>query len=229
MKILNVASEKEIIGKSAGGYLPYFLILLGFMGALYPALDLGAGEKERGTLETLLSSPASRLDIVIGKVIVVTLSALASSLSAIIGIFLSFKANPQIPNQMISLFDDIINVPTILTVFSLIVPICVFFASILLAISIYAKSFKEAQTISAPFQFLIIIPVLLTLLPGTELNAFTALVPILNVSLATKEVIAGSITTFYMIEVFISLFAYAGLSIMWCVYSFNQEGTIFRN
>ena len=142
---------------------------------------------------------------------------------------MSFKANPQIPNQMISLFDDIINVPTILTVFSLIVPICVFFASILLAISIYAKSFKEAQTISAPFQFLIIIPVLLTLLPGTELNAFTALVPILNVSLATKEVIAGSITTFYMIEVFISLFAYAGLSIMWCVYSFNQEGTIFRN
>ena len=79
------------------------------------------------------------------------------------------------------------------------------------------------------FQFLIIIPVLLTLLPGTELNAFTALVPILNVSLATKEVIAGSITTFYMIEVFLSLFAYAGLSIMWCVYSFNQEGTIFRN
>ena len=229
LKILNVASEKEIIGKSAGGYLPYFLILLGFMGALYPALDLGAGEKERGTLETLLSSPASRLDIVIGKVIVVTLSALASSLSAIIGIFLSFKANPQIPNQMISLFDDIINVTTILTVFSLIVPICVFFASILLAISIYAKSFKEAQTISAPFQFLIIIPVLLTLLPGTELNAFTALVPILNVSLATKEVIAGSITTFYMIEVFLSLFAYAGLSIMWCVYSFNQEGTIFRN
>ena len=91
LKILNVASEKEIIGKSAGGYLPYFLILLGFMGALYPALDLGAGEKERGTLETLLSSPASRLDIVIGKVIVVTLSALASSLSAIIGI-LSFNS-----------------------------------------------------------------------------------------------------------------------------------------
>ena len=63
----DVSSLKEVLGKTVGGFLPYMFILLGFTGAMYPGIDLGAGEKERGTLETILSSPASRLEIVLGK------------------------------------------------------------------------------------------------------------------------------------------------------------------
>jgi sodium transport system permease protein len=63
----DIASTQEKLGKFVGGFLPYFFIIFGFMGAMYPALDLGAGEKERGTLETILSSPATRLDVVLGE------------------------------------------------------------------------------------------------------------------------------------------------------------------
>ena len=112
---------------------------------------------------------------------------------------------------------------------SLVLPTCVFFSSILLGLSIYAKSFKEAQSIMAPIQFVIFIPIIISLTPGINLDAVTALIPILNVSLATKDIIAGTMNSFHMFEVYISLLTYAGLSILWCVYSFNKEGTIFRN
>ena len=81
----NIASEKEMIGKLAGGWLPYMFILYCFMGAMYPALDLGAGEKERGTIETLLTSPAGRMEILLGKFGVISLSGFLSAISGIIG------------------------------------------------------------------------------------------------------------------------------------------------
>ena len=67
IEYIDVATKQEVLGKMIGGWLPYIFILFGFLGAMYPALDLGSGEKERGTLETILSSPASRFDIVMGK------------------------------------------------------------------------------------------------------------------------------------------------------------------
>ena len=77
-----------------------------------------------------------------------------------------------------------------------------FFSSILLGLSIYAKSFKEAQSITSPFSFVIFVPILISLTPGINLDAVTALIPILNVSLATKDIIAGVMNPFYMFEVY---------------------------
>ena len=204
-------------------------VIFGFMGALYPALDLGSGEKERGTLETILSSPANRLDIVLGKVIVVSLSAILSAVIGLLGFFIGINTFADLPSQLTTVIGEIANVETVLMVMSLVLPICVFFSSILLGLSIYAKSFKEAQSITSPLSFVIFVPILISLTPGINLDAVTALIPILNVSLATKDIIAGVMNPFYMFEVYASLLTYAGLSILWCVYSFNQEGTIFRN
>ena len=229
LKILDIASKQEIIGKAAGGFLPYLFVIFGFMGALYPALDLGSGEKERGTLETLLSSPANRLDVVLGKVIVVSLSAMLSAIIGLAGMFIAITVFADLPPQLEVIISEIANTPTVLMVMSLVLPTCVFFSSILLGLSIYAKSFKEAQSIMAPIQFIIFIPIIISLTPGINLDAITALIPILNVSLATKDIIAGTMNSFHMFEVYASLLTYAGLSILWCVYSFNQEGTIFRN
>ena len=229
VNIIDVASKQEIIGKAAGGFLPYMFVIFGFMGALYPALDLGSGEKERGTLETILSSPANRLDIVLGKVIVVSLSAILSAVIGLLGFFIGINTFADLPSQLTTVIGEIANAETVLMVMSLVLPICVFFSSILLGLSIYAKSFKEAQSITSPLSFVIIVPILISLTPGINLDAVTALIPILNVSLATKDIIAGVMNPFYMFEVYASLLTYAGLSILWCVYSFNQEGTIFRN
>ena len=114
-------------------------------------------------------------------------------------------------------------------IFSLLLPVTAFFAAVILGLSIYARSFKEAQSIITPLNIAIIFPAIIGTLPGIELNAKTALVPILNVSLATKDMLAGTVNPLYLTEVYASLFLLAGMSIFWCVKWFNREETLFRN
>jgi len=225
----DVASKQEKFGKIAGGWFPYVFIIFGFMGAMYPALDLGAGEKERGTLETILSSPASRLDIVLGKFLVVLLAAFLTAFLALGGMAVGIQRIPDIPPEVLIVINEVLNPKTIGLIMTLVLPVAAFFSAMLLGLSIYAKSFKEAQSIVAPLNIVIIFPAVIGTLPGMELNAITSLIPVLNVSLASKDIIAGIINPLYMAEVYMSLFGFAGLAIFWCVKMFNWEKTIFRS
>ena len=225
----DVASKQEKFGKIAGGWFPYVFIIFGFMGAMYPALDLGAGEKERGTLETILSSPASRLDIVLGKFLVVLLAAFLTAFLALGGMAVGIQRIPDIPPEVLIVINEVLNPKTIGLIMTLVLPVAAFFSAMLLGLSIYARSFKEAQSIVAPLNIVIIFPAVIGTLPGMELNAITSLIPVLNVSLASKDIIAGVINPLYMAEVYISLFGFAGLAIFWCVKMFNWEKTIFRS
>ncbi len=225
----DVASRQEKFGKIAGGWFPYVFIIFGFMGAMYPALDLGAGEKERGTLETILSSPASRLDIVLGKFLVVLLAAFLTAFLALGGIAVGIQRIPDIPPEVLIVINEVLNPKTIGLIMTLVLPVAAFFSALLLGLSIYARSFKEAQSIVAPLNIVIIFPAVIGTLPGMELNAITSLIPVLNVSLASKDIIAGVINPLYMAEVYMSLFGFAGLAIFWCVKMFNWEKTIFRS
>ena len=199
------------------------------MGAMYPALDLGAGEKERGTLETILSSPATRLDIVLGKFLVVMLAAFITAFIALGGMYFGIQTFPDLEPWVLEIVNKMLTLKNIALIMSLILPISAFFSALLLGLSIYAKSFKEAQSIVGPLNIAIIFPALIGTLPGIELNAITSLIPILNVSLASKDIIAGTINPYYMLEVYLSLIIFAGLAIFWCVNWFNRESTIFRN
>ena len=225
----DVASRQEKFGKIAGGWFPYVFIIFGFMGAMYPALDLGAGEKERGTLETILSSPASRLDIVLGKFLVVLLAAFLTAFLALGGMAVGIQLIPDIPPEVLIVINGVLNLKTIGLIMTLVLPVAAFFSAMLLGLSIYARSFKEAQSIVAPLNIVIIFPAVIGTLPGMELNAITSLIPVLNVSLASKDIIAGVINPLYMAEVYMSLFGFAGLAIFWCVKMFNWEKTIFRS
>ena len=225
---VDVASTQETIGKLAGGLLPYMFILFCFMGAMYPGIDLGAGEKERGTLETLLSTPASRLQIVLGKLGVVSLAAIISALVAIGGLYFTATQIPEIPEEVLTTILEMLGPKMIILILTLVIPIAVFFAATILALSIYAKSFKEAQSIITPFNIIIIIPVAIGMMPGIELDAKTALIPVLNVSLASKDVLAGTIDPFHLTLVYLSLFFLASVSIFFCVKWFNREETLFR-
>ncbi len=99
----------------------------------------------------------------------------------------------------------------------------------ILALAIQAKSFKEAQSTLTPLSIVVIMPVMFGLLPGIELNAQTAMIPVLNVSLATKEVIAGTINPVHLVISYVSLFALAAASLWFCVVWFNREETLFRS
>ena len=228
IEMTDVATTQEKIAGAVGGFLPYIFIIFCFMGSMYPGIDLGAGEKERGTLETLLSSPASRLEIVVAKFIVIMAAGIMTALLSLLGLYLALKNFPDIPVEIFNVLAGMLGPRMVLAMLSLILPIAALFAAVILSLSIYARSFKEAQSIIAPLNIVIIFPAMIGLLPGIELDPLTALVPILNVALATKDLLAGSINPIYLIEVYVSLFALAALSLWGCVRWFNREATLFR-
>ena len=226
----DVASTEEKFAENAGGFLPYIFIIFGFMGSIYPALDLGAGEKERGTLETILSSPASRFDIVMGKFLVVVLFSIATAFLAMLGVLIMvYQFLPTIETNITQTVMDMLGPRRIFIIMSMVLPVSAFFAAVALAISIFAKSFKEAQSMMAPLNIIIILPAMIGMLPGFKLSAVTAAIPILNLSLATKAILGGSADPILIAEVYLSLFFLAGVSIYGCAKWFNREETLFRS
>ncbi len=228
VKEVNLASVKEKLAEEIGGFLPYLIIIFCFTGAMYPAIDLAAGEKERGTLETLLTSPAGRLEILLGKFGVVVLTGIASALVSILGMYIGIRQSPEIPPEVVNAILGILEVSSIVMLLSLLLPLTIFFASVLLSLSILAKSFKEAQSTITPLMVFIIVPAFIGLMPGMELNVKTALIPILNVSLATRAIIAGSASPALLAEVYASLILLAGLGMLGCAWIFGREEAIFR-
>jgi sodium transport system permease protein len=224
----DVASMQERIGKSVGGMLPYLFVIFCFMGSMYPAIDLAAGEKERGTMETLLTAPVTRWQILLGKFCVVVLAGLFSALVAIVGILVAIRGIQNIPPEILSLVMSILNVRTVLLILSLLLPLSVFFAAFLLSLSIFAKSYKEAQSIISPLTIVVILPVVIGVMPGIALDPVTAMIPVLNVSLATKDIISGTIKPMLLAEVYGTLVLLAALSLFGCARWFDREETIFR-
>lgn len=193
-KLTNVASDKEVLGKLAGGILPYIFIAFGFLGCMYPAIDLFTGEKERGTIETLLTTPVHRWQILFGKMCVVVLSGLMASTCALFGLFLSIEVLDivQVP-EILAVIHEVLSLKFIIMLYALLFPLTVFFAGVMIPISIYAKSFKEAQSIITPLNVVMVLPAMIGFFPGVELNALTAAIPVVNVVLSTKDLIAGTL------------------------------------
>ena len=228
---VDLATLQEVLGQNAGGFVPYLFVIFMLTAAMNVGIDLSAGEKERGTLETLLSSPATRLEIVLGKFLVITSVAITSAIASIasLSLVVRFGVGVEIPPEIMDVIWSVLNFKVIAMLATLLVPLAAFFASAVLAVAILAKSFKEAQGSLVPLTIVMIVPVVLGLLPGIELNARTALIPILNVSLATKDVISGTINPLHLAISYASLFALAGLSLWFCVKWFSREETLFRN
>lgn len=224
----NVASTQEMIGKMAGGILPYIFIIFGFLGSMYPAIDLFTGEKERGTIETLLTTPVARWKILIGKMGVVVLSGLMAAAFALFGLYYSIQDLPAGKDmQGVSMvMNSLFNVKSLTTMFLLILPLIVFFAGLLVPITVYAKSFKEAQSIVSPLNIIIILPAMIGMFPGVEYSFGTAFIPVLNVVLATKEILAGTIDYVLYSCTFVSLLAIALLSVWVSHKQFGKETNI---
>ena len=230
---VDVATSKEIFGKMVGGFLPYIFVIFCFMGSMIPAIDIGAGEKERGTLETLLASPASRLEILGGKFMTVSLTGITSAVVALLGLYAAFHYGvhqiEDLPPEFSNTLLEILEPRSVIILISMLLPLTMFFAGILLCVSMYSKTFKEAQSIMTPFNIVILLPVIVGLMPGIELNAVTAFVPVLNVSLVSKEIFAGTINFVFLAEAYGSLIFIAGLSLFAAVRFFSMESVIFRS
>jgi sodium transport system permease protein len=223
----NLSSDKEMLGKYVGGFIPYLFIIFGFIGCLYPAIDLFTGEKERKTLETLLTAPIARWKILVGKMLVIVLSGIAAASFAMIGLFLSIELFDFIENpKILEAVNSILTFKFIALLFVLLLPLTIFFAGIMIPVTIYAKSFKEAQSILTPINFLIILPAMVGFIPGIELNYSTALIPIVNIVLASKELVADTLRLDLLLLSFFVMVAFAALSVMISYKRFGRESNI---
>lgn len=225
---VDIASPKEQIGKMIGGFLPYIFIIICFMGCMYPAIDLITGEKEKGTIETLLTVPSSRFKILIGKMVTISIVGLSAALMTILGMVVGLKFLPDIPQDFLNSISDILNIKFIIMLFAMLFPLSVFFAGLLSAIVIRAKSFKEAQSLVTPMTFVVIIPAMIALMPGVELNWQTVWIPILNIALATKEIIAGTIVIGQYVTIVLSLTVLALVATYVSFKKFSKEGMVLK-
>ena len=240
----NVAPPEKVGGNLFGGLVPYFIILLCFTGAIYPAMDITAGEKERGTMETLLCSPVARVDLVLGKFLLVLTGSLASMFfvvasmagSALLGGVLLFGV--PVPGAAAAAAGPAGLVPGALPtidplglagVFAMVLPVAVLFSAVALTVSLFAKSYKEAQSYLGPLIVVVLVPGMIAALPGTELTARTALIPLLNLSLVCKEMLSGSWPWGYIALIFGSSSLYAAGALALAVRMFNREDVLFRS
>ena len=239
----NVAPAEKVGGNLFGGIVPYMIIILCFSGAMYPAMDLTAGEKERGTMETLLCSPVARVDIVLGKFLMV----LTGSLSAMCFMLLSMGVTAALSGSLMGAMGGTSRIAAataaqssagvmpaidplgLFGVLAMVFPVAIMFAAAAFTIALFAKSYKEAQSYLAPMMIIVILPAVIGMLPGIELDAKLALVPLLNLSLVCKEMLSGVWHWNYIALIFGSSCLYAAIALALAVKMFSRESVIFRS
>jgi sodium transport system permease protein len=229
----NVAPPEKVGGAILGGLVPYFVILLCLTGAMYPAMDLTAGEKERGTIETILCSPVSRTHLVLGKFLMVLTASIATAILTITSMAVSFGAGKKLllgvtQGEADAALQITITGKAMISIFFIVLPLAVFFSAALLALSLFAKSFKEAQSYISPLMIVAILPAVAAVLPGVELSPALALVPVLNTSLVSKEIITGTYQWDLIALIFLSSSVYAVAALAIAVKLFQREDVLFR-
>ena len=221
----DVADRKCREGAVWSKILPMLLILWALTGAFYPAIDLCAGEKERGTLETLLSSPAQRSEIVLGKLLTVMLFSIATAVLNLASIGIT---GHLVLTRMMGL-----SLPPATAIAALcvaLVPIAALFSALCLALAAFARSTKEGQYYLMPLLLLTMPLVILPMAPGVELNVGNSLIPVTGIVLLLRSVLEGDYWEAVLYSPIVAAVTLASclMAIRWAVEQFNSEGVLFR-
>lgn len=235
VKRQSIAPPEKVAGAILGGIIAYMLIFMCLNGAMHPAIDLTAGEKERGTMETILSSPVSRTHLVLGKFLLVLTASMVTAMLLMVSVSVSTTVLKK-SGALEQMADEGEPVPqlslgptAIASVMIMAVPLTVLFSAGLITIALFAKSHKEAQSYIAPLMFLVVIPAVAAMLPGVELTPKLAIVPLLNVSLLCKELVTGEYHWNYIVLIFASTCVYAAGALYLAVKMFQRESVLFRS
>jgi sodium transport system permease protein len=231
----NVAPPEKVSGAAFGGLIGYMVILLCMTGAMYPAMDLTAGEKERGTMETILSSPISRMHLVLGKFFLILTAALGTAALSVLSMGASFSVLSHYAGQTAggraaaAAFLLKLGPKAVFSVFFMALPVAVLFSATLMTIALFAKTYKEAQSYLTPMTFIVVIPAVAAMLPGVELTPKLSLIPILNVSLLCKELVTGTYHWNFIAIIFTSTCVYAAAALFIAIKMFQRESVLFRS
>ncbi len=229
VEIDNVAGARKMGGSLLGRILPFFLVVMMMTGAFYPAIDVTAGERERGTLETLLVVPAGRFNLVLGKFLTVFLASVVTTLANLASLaftlfFLIGSAN--LGGSMASGIASLVDWRAFLLIFVIMIPMALFFSALAMLVASFARSFKEAQNYLSPLVIACMAPAYLAFLPGIEINTTLALVPVANVVLLSRELFLGNIVWSYIVLTLATMTALALLLLLRTVTLFGGEGML---
>jgi sodium transport system permease protein len=222
-RLMPIADEK---GHSfwLGTLVPLVLILMTITGAVYPAIDLTAGERERGTLEALMAAPVPRLGILIAKyVAVVTVAMLTAVINltamtvtvASSGLWTFFFGNQGSPAE------------AILAVLLLLILFSMFFAAVLLLVTSFARSFKEAQAYVVPLMVVCLAPGFMSVMPGLQLNWLMSVVPLANIVLLARDVLEGDAPLLWGAVAVASTILYGGLALALAARVFGSDAILY--
>ena len=223
----SLASNESVSGFALGMFLPYLVVMAATFGGMNSAFDICAGEKERGTMETLLVSPASRYDIVQGKLFTIFSVSLLSALCSIIGFVGAIQFGINLLKQIAD-FDIEISYINIGALILIVVPLTLLTSSGLLVVSSFARNQKEAQAYIFPFIILVIFPAMLSSIFGAESPLYTAFIPILNTALTMKQLLGGIFQFPFFAISLVSSLIYALLAMRFATHLFQKESILFR-
>lgn len=225
----NLATAERTAGAVLGQIVPLILIVMTITGAIYPAIDLTAGERERGTLETLMVAPVPTVDLIAGKFIVVTMIGMLSALLNLLSIggtvYLGGVGAALMPGSDLSI--PFGSLPLVLV---MLLPLAVLFSALLLAVCSFARSFKEAQNYILPVMVAALIPGVVGILPATRLEGPILIMPVANVVVLTRELFLGKTGLAEpMLWVVLSTSLYAAAAVAIAARLFGQEAVLFSD
>lgn len=209
-------------------YAFLFIIMAITVSATYPATDTTAGEKERGTLETLLTFPIKSRDIIVGKLLSVTLSSIITGVLSLILALIAFN----IANDTFTIYESAkitLSAPSIIMSTFVIIVFSLFISGLCIAIASMCKSFKEAQSALTPLTFIALFPGMIAFMVGVKSSTLLSIVPFLNFSLVFNDISVGIINYLEIFLMFISTIIYIVIVIWFIVKSYKSEKILFND
>ncbi|MCA9672988.1 MAG: CPBP family intramembrane metalloprotease, partial [Myxococcales bacterium] len=223
-----VATQRQVSSHTLRSVLPMLVILMVLLGAFYPAIDLTAGEKERGTLETLLTSPAPRRQIITGKFLVVATIATVTGLLNLASIGVTFALGFDVALAKTGIASHLPWSSLAMTVIAM-VPAALFFAAVMVGVATTARSFKQAQTLLTPVYLVCIVPAVLATIPTVKLDMLTAVLPAINVALMVRELIGGNLQLVPTIIAVLTTTTYAVIALRIATHIYSSERLLYSD
>lgn len=203
-------------------FIPLVLVLMTMTGAVYPAIDLTAGERERGTMEILVAAPVSRMNLLAGKFVAVLVVALLTATMNLASMFATLFALGLEGTVLGSFtFTMVFQVGVLMVVFAS------FFSSVLLSITSVARSFKEAQAYLIPLMLVSLSPGIFALLPDVQMNGLLAVTPLINTVLMGRDLLQGNVDLLMFAVVLISTALYGVLALSLAARIFGSDAVLY--
>jgi sodium transport system permease protein len=226
----NLGKDEGLAGSSIVSLLPYLIVLWAFYGGMSVVADLVAGEKERGTMETLMVSPVRRAAVALGKILALMVVCFIGSLTTLAGVFIAGSIKSPLTEN---LFPTGLSLGLDAILFSIItlVTLVAFFASMMVSICAYARNIREAQTYLGLLSFIIIMPAIFSQIigfTGLERATWVLWTPVLNTALAIKDLILGSATISQLGPVWIVNLVLASYFLWSSIKQFRKEEIVLR-